>query len=81
MKDPQIGDDVLVIVNPATNNGESIAAGKITKVHEGTEDETKVNVRVFLDTGADRRFTDVTLVDEKPEKLGAHSGVLAFRRR
>lgn len=82
MKTPQIGDDVIVIVNPSTNNGESLAAGKITKVVSQPGDhDVRVNVRVFLDTGADRRNTNVILLAEKPDQLGAHSGDLAYQVR
>lgn len=80
MNTPDVGQKVSVIVDPRTNNGESIAVGFVTKVTSpGDEDNhPRVNVRVLLDTGSDARLTDVVVVDERPENLGSHSGHLAF---
>lgn len=47
-RSPQIGDMVLAIVDPATNNGTDEAPAIITRVFT----DALVNVRILVDTGA-----------------------------
>lgn len=70
MAKPAVGKDVLAVVDPRMNNGEDVAAAKITKVTEVEDGETTVNLRVFLDTGADHRYTGVKVHDKRPSEDG-----------
>lgn len=63
-----VGRLVHVVVDPRQNNGEDVAAALITKVHESDGDEQRVNLRVFLDTGADLRWSNVPLVSSRPNE-------------
>ncbi|MFE9684194.1 hypothetical protein [Streptomyces sp. NPDC006285] len=56
---PDVGDVVLVPVDPATNNGARIAPAVITRVWN----KTTVNVRVLLDSDAIQRLTSLVEVD------------------
>ena len=61
------GQVVHVVVDPRGNNGDDVAPAMITNVKE-VEGEEVVNLRVFLDTGADARFTNIKVLDERPEE-------------
>lgn len=66
---PQVGDIVLVIVDPAVNNGSDVAPGVLTNVFNTAAQETddwgpyyRVNAKAFLDAdGADQRLTSAAL--------------------
>lgn len=60
-----LGDTVHTVVDPRMNNGEDVAPAIVTKVTE-VDGEERLNLRVLLDTGADQRFTNVQLVDDRP---------------
>lgn len=64
-KNVQIGTHLLTSVDPRMNRGLNVAAALVTRVHENEEDG--LNLRVFLDTGADLRHTNIKLVDSAPE--------------
>lgn len=59
----RVGTQLTVTVDPRRNNGASEAVGFVTLVNE----EGRVNIRVFLDTGENQRFTDIEVSDEKPD--------------
>lgn len=64
-----MGQAVQIKVDPRRNNGLDYAAGLVTKVTSGEDDnETTANVRVFLDTGADDRVTNVKIVGSRPDE-------------
>lgn len=67
MSQPYLGQPVLTKVDPRTNNGEDVAPALITKV-KGEGDDQSVNVRVFLDTGADTRVTNVKFETKQPDE-------------
>ena len=61
----RIGSDVQVRVDPRQNKGLNVAAGVVTRVNDS--DPETVNVRVFLDTGMDLRFSEVELMTKEPD--------------
>jgi hypothetical protein len=68
MANPHVGQPVLTKVDARNNNGEGVACGLITKVKTDEDDKvTSVNVRVFLDTGADLRQTGVKYSASEPK--------------
>ena len=70
MPKPTVGRFVSAVVDPRMNNGEDVAPGLVTKVVESEDGETTVNLRVFLDTGADHRYTGVQVHDKRPTDDG-----------
>lgn len=62
-----IGDVVYAVVDPRMNNGDDVAAAMITKVKDGEDKQVLANLRVFLDTGADQRLTNVQVYDKRPK--------------
>jgi hypothetical protein len=66
MSQPHLGQPVLTKVDPRANNGEDVAPALITRV-KGEGDDQSVNLRVFLDTGADLRVTDVKFATKQPD--------------
>lgn len=67
MPKPSVGRIVHTLVDPRVNNGEDVAAALVTKVRKVDDDE-RVNLRVFLDTGADLRLTNVEMRDKRPDE-------------
>jgi hypothetical protein len=75
-KKATMGDVVHAVVDPRMNNGEDVAPAIVTRVKEveyvsranKEVDEQYVNLRVLLDTGADQRFTNVQLFDNRPSE-------------
>lgn len=67
MPKPTVGRFVQTLVDPRVNNGEEVAAALVTKVKK-VDDEDRVNLRVFLDTGADLRLTNVEMRDKRPDE-------------
>jgi hypothetical protein len=63
--DLKIGTPLQVRVDPRQNKNLSVAAGLVTRVLDDEED--RVNVRVFLDTGMDLRLTSLKVVDSEPD--------------
>jgi hypothetical protein len=62
-----MGDVVHTVVDPRMNNGDDVAMAFVTRVND-VEGESRLNLRVLLDTGADQRFTNVQLFDKRPSE-------------
>lgn len=75
-----VGRQLHALVDPRINGGHDVAPAIVTSVHEveGEDEKTeeRANLRVFLDTGADLRYSDVVVFDKRPKK--APSGRVAF---
>lgn len=55
-------------VDPRLNGGADVAAALVTRIKSAEDDnEVRVNLRVFLDTGADLRLTNVLVRAEAPD--------------
>lgn len=63
MTTPSIGRIVQVPMDPAENNGSTIAAAVITRVWT----DTMINVRILADSQETPWRTSVSYVDELPE--------------
>lgn len=61
------GDTLLVNVPPAQNNGDPEAMGVVLRVLD-VEDETRVNVKVFLDGDSDLLLRNVPVLSQKDAK-------------
>jgi hypothetical protein len=60
LKKASISTPVVVNVDPRINNGIRHATGFVTQVHGSDEDDDqRVNVRVFLDTGENLRLANL----------------------
>lgn len=64
--DLQLGDIVIVNVEPRSNNGSSEAAATVVRVLD-TEDD-RVNLRVLLDGDGDVLLRNVPVLSEAPEE-------------
>lgn len=76
MRTPVLGEQVFVLVDPASNGGEDIAAAQITKVWS----DTSINVRVFLDTPHSSTLDSIEhleLFAKQADAQAARSGVHA----
>lgn len=61
------GDTVTVNVPPAQNNGDSEALGLVLRVLD-VENETRVNVKVFLDGDGDMLLRNVPVLSKTDAK-------------
>lgn len=66
-----IGTVLQTTVDSRTNNGESVAPAVVTRIQKDDAGNPMVNLRVFLDTGTDRRYTYIPVVDHKPEYIAS----------
>lgn len=64
-----IGTILNTTVDSRANNGESVAAAMVTRIKQDEDNNSRVNLRVFLDTGADIRYSFIPLVDKQPEVI------------
>ena len=60
---PKLGDIVLMLVNPGTNNGSDVAPAVVVRVWS----DRCVNLKVLTDEALDKWQTSVNFVDERPE--------------
>jgi hypothetical protein len=58
------GDFLTVVVDPRRNNGDDEAVALVTKVN----DEGRVNLHVFLDTGDALRMSNIEVVGKRPDE-------------
>lgn len=65
--DLQLGEMVLVQVNPRQNNGEDRAPGLVVRVLD-VEDERRANLRVFLDGEEVLLLRNVQVLDKEPDE-------------
>lgn len=84
---PQIGDQVIVLVDPAVNNGHDDAPGVITRVNGDTLSSPwgeccSVNAKAILDSaGADQWLISALLCRDETsarEALAAQPGIRAL---
>lgn len=74
-----IGSILNATVDSRTNNGESVAPAIVTRIHKEEGGQPRVDLRVFLDTGADRKYGHIPLVDKKPDHIAeAYPEKVAF---
>lgn len=64
-----VGTPMQVTVDSRINNGLSVAPALVTMIREDPEEGMRLNLRVFLDTGMDRRYNNIPLVDTKPDNI------------
>lgn len=68
VKTPGVGSTVNVTVDSRANNGESIAPAMVTRV-KNTDEGIRLNMTVFLDTGATKRYQYIPFVDSQPAEI------------
>jgi hypothetical protein len=65
----KLGQMVHTKIDSRQNNGHDIAPAFVTSIATNTDDgdnETRVNLRVLLDTGADKRLSNVLVLAKQP---------------
>lgn len=68
MSQPYLGQPVTTKVDPRTNNGLDEAPALVTCVNRDADDNAEsVNLRIFLDTGADLTRKGVEFETSKPD--------------
>lgn len=69
MSQPYLGQPVTTKVDPRTNNGLDQAPALVTAVNLDADDKPEsVNLRIFLDTGADLTRKSVEFVTKEPDE-------------
>ncbi|MGH6657596.1 MAG: hypothetical protein ACRDVE_20615 [Actinocrinis sp.] len=70
-----MGRVVLVVVDPAQNNGSDVAPALVTAVfggryehHDGLGERETVNVRVLCDSSETLWLTSIQLFEQRPDK-------------
>lgn len=62
-----LGDMVLVTVDPRSNNGSDTAAAQVVRVLD-VKDEKRVNLRVLLDGDGNLLLRNVPVLDKEPDE-------------